>query len=91
MGKKKESKQGTTAVEDGLCHPDGCPFFSLEPEILEDEIVDGVRQRKVKRLCLYDLSEFKSGWKKQCPKYQAKRRREKENGKSKEGNNSKDI
>lgn len=77
MGKKKESKQEATIVEDGLCHPDGCPFFSLEPEILEDRIVDGVRQRKVKRLCLYDLSAINS-WKKMCPRWLEKKRREKE-------------
>ena len=83
MGQKKESKQETTIVEDGLCHPNGCPFFSLEPEILEDRIVDGVRQRKVKRLCLCDHSKFKPGpIVRQCPKYQEKKRREKESGKA---------
>lgn len=83
MGKKKENKQKATVVEDGLCHPNGCPFFSLEPEILEDKVIDGVRQRKVQRLCLYDLSKFKTGpIVKQCPAYQERRRREKQNGKS---------
>lgn len=74
-----KNKDSDIKNDDGLCHPDGCPFFSLEPEIFEDKIIDGVRQRKVRRICLYDLSVINS-WRKQCPRYCEARRRKKNHG-----------
>lgn len=63
-------KKKKTAVEEkkeiNTCQPNGCPFFSMDPEIFEDKIIDGVRQRKVRRVCLYDLSAINS-WAKICP------------------------
>lgn len=59
------------------CDPRGCAFFSVEPEVFEDKIIDGVRQRKVKRSCLYDLSTINS-WRKICPRKLSQKRIRKE-------------
>lgn len=76
MGRKKQNKQMWPELPntDGLCHPNGCIFFSFEPEVLKDEIKDGVRQRKIKRrLCLFDMSVIDT-WNKACPYYECRRR-----------------
>lgn len=45
-----------------------CVYFMMEPEkIYEDKIIEGVRQRKVLRRCLFDLSKINS-WAKHCPR-----------------------
>ena len=64
MKKRKTAEE--EKKETNTCQPNSCPFFSLGPEIFEDKIIDGVRQRKVRRVCLYDLSVINT-WAKICP------------------------
>lgn len=60
MGKKKKDCPPTCDHR--------CIYFSTDPEeILEEKIVNGVKQRTVVRRCLYDLSRINT-WSKVCPR-----------------------
>lgn len=60
MGKKKKGCPPTCDHR--------CIYFSTDPEeILEEKIVNGVKQRTVVRRCLYDLSRINT-WSKTCPR-----------------------
>lgn len=64
MGRKKKASKEKQTVK---CNPN-CIFFPIEPsKIMSDEIIDGVRQRKVVRKCLYDNTVIKD-WEKDCPR-----------------------
>lgn len=60
MSKKKKKKKTCKLP---------CIFFQENPEIISEKIEDGIKQRKVKRHCLYDNSLI-DNWDKICPRGQ---------------------